>query len=136
MEEEREEDYVKVRMPRWWINIAHRYRVKLHPRYADENYDTGIILRCTLEEIRHRFILLTCDIDNPNQYIYPDQVMSAHLYLPKGRQLHVRVFKYPEGFIMKAHLEWSGVEHPIRHTFYSGLDYEEGYRILKKLWYG
>lgn len=135
MGHEPEEDYIKVQMPRWWIDLAHKFRVKLHPRYADEHYNTGIVVTCTLEEIRQRFIQFTCDIDNPNQYIYPEQVMSAHLYLPKGKQLHVRVYKCSEGFLMKGHLEWSGTKHPIRHTFYSGLDYDEGDKILKKLWF-
>lgn len=132
----KEEDLVKLRMPRWWINLAHKYRVKLHPRYDDMKYDTGIVVRDSLDEIRRRLLLLTCDIDNPNQYIYPTQVMSGHLYLPKGRQLHIRVFKHPDGYELKAHLEWSGLSHPIKHIMYSGLDYEKGYLILKKLWLG
>jgi hypothetical protein len=134
--EEGEQDYVKVRMPRWWINLAHKFRIKLHPRYDDDHYDTGIVVDCSLDEIRNRFLSWTCDLDNPHQYIYKNQVLSGHIYLPAGRQLHIRVFTHPKGYEMKAHLEWSGLEHPIRHTFYSGLDYEQGYIILKKLWFG
>ena len=136
MEDLPEEDTVKVRMPKWWMDWAHKFRVKLHPRYDDLKYDTGIVVTCPVEEIRQRLVLMTCDIDNPNQYIYPHQVMSGHLYLPKGRQLHIRVFRHPDGCELKAHLEWSGLSHPIRHTFYSGLDYEKGYLVLKKLWFG
>ena len=29
-------------IPRFFINLAHQFRVKLNPIYADENYDTDI----------------------------------------------------------------------------------------------
>lgn len=125
---------VKIRVPRWLINLAHRYRVWLHPRYADEHYPTGIPTKKSEKELRKLFTDWGCAIDHHNQYIYPNQVLSGHIYLGNGRQLHIRAFKLDNGSIeLKAHVEWHGMTHPIRHILYSGLDYNKGYKLLKKL---
>ena len=73
-----------------------------------------------------------CEIDHPNQYKYPNQLASGHIYLNNGKQFHVRVTKHSKGLMLKAHEEWHGLTHPILHILYANLDYEKGYRMLKK----
>jgi hypothetical protein len=122
-------------MPRIFINLAHKFRVWLHPRYADESYDTGIITTKSVEELRKLFKKWGCEIDHINQYVYPTQVISGHKYLGNGRQLHIRGCRLDDKRIeLKAHMEWHGMTHPIRHTLYVGLDYDKGYEMLRKLW--
>jgi hypothetical protein len=74
-----------------------------------------------------------CQLNHPNQYEYPDQVASGHLYLDNGKQFHVRVSTHSKGLMLKGHVEWHGITHPILHIMYANLDYEKGYRMLKKL---
>jgi hypothetical protein len=60
-------------------------------------------------------------------------VASGHLYLTNGKQFHLRVYKNSDGLMIKGHVEWHGITHPILHMMYANLDYEKGYRMLKNL---
>ena len=123
------------RVPRFFINLAHKFRVKLNPIYSDENYDTDIFTTIPLEEIIKIMQSWGCITDDPNQYMYSNQVGSGHMSFINGRQLHIRVYKHPDGrYSLKAHAEWDGLVRPIMHIMYAGLDYEKGYKILKRLW--
>ncbi len=125
----------KFKIPRFLINWAHRFRVKLNPRYADENYDTDIHTSFSLEKIIDILKSWGCKINDPIQFWYKDQVASGHISFLNGRQLHIRVYGLGDGrYSLKAHAEWDGLVRPIQHMMYAGLDYEKGYRILKRLW--
>jgi hypothetical protein len=126
-------DTIKVYVPKIFLKWAHDFRVKLHPRYADENYDTDIVINIELDRLRELMDKWGCDIDHPNQYKYPNQVSSGHIYLANGKQFHVRVYKHSKGFMIKGHVEWHGITHPILHMMYANLDYEKGYRMLRNL---
>ncbi len=125
------EDTIKIFVPKFLLDWAHEFRVKLNPMYADENYDSDIIVDISLEELKTLMRSWGCEIDHPNQFWYPNQVTSGHIYLENGKQFHMRVYKHKKGFLIKGHVEWHGVTHPIRHIMYANLDYEKGYRMLK-----
>jgi hypothetical protein len=120
-------------MPKKFLKWAHDFRVKLHPRYADENYDTDIVINISLKKLLKFMETWGFELNHPNQYNYPDQVASGHLYLTNGKQFHIRVYKRSEGLMIKGHVEWHGITHPILHMMYANLDYEKGYRMLKNL---
>lgn len=125
----------KIRVPRFFTNLAHKFRVKLNPRYADEIYDTDLYTRLPLETIISIMESWGCKINDENQYWYPNQVASGHLFFTNGRQLHIRVYDHGNGlYSLKAHVEWDGMIRPVMHIMYAGLDYYKGYRILKHLW--
>ena len=92
-----------------------------------------IVIKMPLKKLIKLMESWGSDMNHPNQYWYPDQVASAHIYLDNGKQFHVRVYKHEKGLMLQGHLEWHGITHPIRHTMYANLDYEKGYRMLKKL---
>ena len=130
-------EHIKVHVPRIFIDFVHDFRVWLHPRYSDKDSEASIITDMTLEEIKTKLQKWGCEINNPNQYWYPTQVASGHIALENGKQFHVRVFQLENGtYELKAHTEWEGLAHPIKHTLYMGLDYENGYQMLKKFWAG
>ena len=125
----------RIRSPKIFVRWAHTFRVKLNPRYADENYDTDIYTELPLETIIQILASWGCRINDPNQYWYPNQVASGHIYFTNGRQLHIRVYEHEDGrYSLKAHVEWDGMVRPIMHIMYAGLDYHKGYRILRHLW--
>lgn len=126
-------DTIKIYMPKFFLRWAHRFRVNLNPIYADENYDTDIVVNMSLSELIKIMEKWGCELNHPNQYWYPDQVASGHIYLNNGKQFHLRVYDHPKGLMIKGHVEWHGITHPILHTMYANLDYEKGYRMLKKL---
>ena len=126
-----DEDTIKLFVPKFLLDLAHEFRVKLNPIYADENYETDLIVDIPLKELQNIMRDWGCEIDHPNQFWYPDQVTSGHIYLENGKQFHMRVYKHKDGFLVKGHVEWHGVTHPIRHIMYANLDYEKGYRMLK-----
>jgi hypothetical protein len=127
------EDTIKIYVPKFLLRWAHMFRVGLNPIYADENYDTDIVIEMPKNKIREMMRDWGCELDHPNQFEYPGQEISGHIYLNNGKQLHIRVTKHPKGFMLKAHEEWHGITHPILHIMYANLDYEKGYRMLKKL---
>jgi hypothetical protein len=127
------EDTIKIYMPKFLLRWAHSFRVHLNPIYADENYETDLVIDITLKKLHKIMDSWNCEIDHPNQYWYPDQVASGHIYLNNGKQFHMRVYKHPKGLMLKGHVEWHGITHPILHIMYANLDYEKGYRMLKKL---
>jgi hypothetical protein len=126
---------VFVRVPRFLTDLVHEVRVIINPKFADEFYDTGIVVKGPLEKIEERMSSWGSELNHPNQFKYPNQVSSAHLYLTNGKQLHIRV-KYLSGarYELKGHVEWHGVPHPVKHMMYLGLDYKLGYKITKALW--
>ena len=128
-----DEDTIKVYIPKFLLRWAHRFRVHLNPIYSDENYKTDIIINMPLPKLNKIMESWGCEINHPNQYWYPDQVASGHIYLKNGKQFHMRVYNHPKGLMLKGHVEWHGVTHPILHIMYANLDYEKGYRMLKKL---
>jgi hypothetical protein len=128
-----EENSIKIYVPRFLLRWAHKFRVGLNPIYSDENYDTDIVVDLSILKLTKLMVTWGCEIDHPNQYKYPDQVASGHIYLNNGKQFHIRITKHPKGFMLKAHEEWHGLTHPILHILYANLDYEKGYRMLKKL---
>jgi hypothetical protein len=128
-----DENKIKLLMPRFLLDLAHRFRVNLNSIYADENYETDVVIDLPLPEIIELMEDWGCEINHPNQFKYPDQVASGRMYLNNGKQFHVRVSKHPKGYMLKAHTEWHGVTHPFLHMMYANLDYEKGYRMLKKL---
>ena len=128
-----DKDSVKIYVPRFLLRWAHKFRVKLNPIYADENYDTDLVTDLPLTKLKKLMLSWGCELDHPNQFSYPDQVTSGHIYLKNGKQFHVRVSKHPDGLMMKGHVEWHGLTHPILHILYANLDYEKGYRMLKEL---
>jgi len=123
-----------IRIPRLFIDWAHLFRVKLNPHYADENHATEIVIRAKIDRIKKLFETWGFEIDHPNQYIYPDQVGSAHRALKNGKQIHVRMHRHENGVMLRAHVEWHGVTHPVLHMMYANLDYKLGHRMLKDLW--
>jgi len=127
------EDTIKVYMPKFLLRWAHQFRVGLNPIYSDENYDTDLVVNIPLKKLMNYMESWGCELNHPNQYEYPNQVASGHLYLNNGKQFHVRVSTHPKGLMMKGHVEWHGITHPILHIMYANLDYEKGYRMLKKL---
>jgi len=122
----------KLYIPRFLYDLVHYFRITLHPRYSDEAHDTGVLVRCTVEDVRERLSSWGCDVDLPQQYIYDHQVASGHITLHGGRQFHVRVYPGPDGHIFQAHVEWDGLAHPILHMMYAGLDYELGQKMLSE----
>ena len=44
-----------LRLPRFLIDWAHLFRVKLNPRYSDEAHDTGVVVRSDIETIKGFF---------------------------------------------------------------------------------
>lgn len=124
---------IKIFVPKFLLRWAHKFRVHLNPIYADENYDTDIVVDIPLSRLLKIMKSWDCEIDHPNQYWYPNQVASGHIYLKNGKQFHVRVYDHSDGLMLKAHEEWHGLNHPILHILYANLDYEKGYRMLKKL---
>lgn len=128
-----DEDTIKVYMPKFLLRWAHKFRVNLNPIYADENYDTDIVVNLPFNRVIKLMQSWDCEIGHPNQFEYSNQVSSGHIYLKNGKQLHIRVYSHPKGFMLKAHEEWHGVTHPILHIMYANLDYEKGYRMLKRL---
>ena len=123
---------IKIYVPKFLLRWAHKFRVGLNPIYSDENYDTDIVVDLPLQKIIKHMKKWGCEIDHPNQYKYPNQLASGHIYLNNGKQFHVRVTKHSKGLMLKAHEEWHGLTHPILHILYANLDYEKGYRMLKK----
>ena len=128
-----EKDTIKIHMPKFLLRWAHRFRVRLNPIYADENYDTDIVIDIPLPKLMKLMGSWGCELNHPNQFEYPNQVASGHIYLNNGKQFHLRVTKTPKGMMLKGHVEWHGVTHPILHIMYANLDYEIGYRMLKKM---
>ncbi len=128
-----DEDTIKIHMPKCFLKWAHDFRVKLHKRYADENYKTDIVIDLPLPKLIKIMESWGAVINHPNQYWYSMQVASGHIYLPNGKQFHMRVYTHPKGLMVKGHIEWHGLTHPILHIMYANLDYEAGYRMLKKL---
>jgi hypothetical protein len=128
-----DEDTIKVYLPKFMLRWAHKARVALNPIYADENYDTDIVVELPQRKILKIMESWGCELNHPNQYEYPGQIASGHIYLKNGKQLHIRVTEHPKGYMMKAHEEWHGITHPILHIMYANLDYEKGYRMLKRL---
>ena len=128
-----DEDTIIIYVPKFLLRWAHKFRVGLNPIYADENYDTDIVIDLPKPKIIKLMESWGCEIDHPNQFEYPDQIASGHIYLNNGKQLHIRVTNHPKGFMLKAHEEWHGLTHPFLHIMYANLDYEKGYRMLKKL---
>ncbi|UCH87922.1 MAG: hypothetical protein JSV49_06535 [Thermoplasmata archaeon] len=125
-----------VRIPKFLTDLVHEVRVLINPRYADEFYDTGILVKGPLEKIEKKFAEWGAELNHTNQFKYPNQVSSAHLYFENGKQLHIRV-KYISGaarYELKGHVEWHGVPHPIKHMMYADLDYDLGFKITKELW--
>lgn len=124
-----------VKMPKFFIDVVHEVRVIINSKYADEFYHKAILIKLPLAKIKDKFEAWGAEMDHHNQYKYPNQVGSAHLYFNNGKQLHIRV-KFITGgkYELKAHVEWHGVPHPIRHMMYLDLDYDLGYRIMKELW--
>lgn len=124
-----------VKVPKFLTDIVHEVRVLINPRYADEFYQTGILTEMPLKKVEEKMKSWGCEMNHHNQYKYPTQVSSGHIYFTNGRQLHIRV-KFISGgkYELKGHVEWHGVSHPIRHMMYADLDYDLGYKILKKLW--
>ena len=122
---------LRIRVPKFLLNLAHKFRVGLNSIYSDEHYGTGITLDLPLEDIELQISTWGCELNRPNQYKYPDQVSSGHLNLKNGKQFHVRVYKKTNGYELKAHVEWHGVTHPILHMLYANLDYIKGYKMLK-----
>jgi hypothetical protein len=120
-------------VPRILIDSVHEFRVKLNPIYAEENYETDLVIDTPLKKLIEIMEEWGCEINHPNQYKYPNQVASGHLYLNNGKQFHLRVYKHSKGLMIKGHIEWHGVTHPIRHIMYANLDYAKGYRMLKSL---
>jgi hypothetical protein len=114
-------------MLRW----AHKFRVALNPIYSDEHYDTGLVIDLPIKKIENLLSSWGCELNHPNQFEYPNQVLSGHLYLKNGKQLHIRVKKVDKGLELKGHVEWHGVTHPILHMLYANLDYEKGYQMVK-----
>jgi hypothetical protein len=127
------EDSIKIYVPKFLLRWAHRFRVHLNPIYSDENYNTDIIIDLSLDKLLKVLSSWDCELNHPNQFNYPHQVASGHIYLNNGKQLHIRVTKHSKGLMLKAHEEWHGVTHPILHIMYANLDYEKGYRMLKRL---
>lgn len=128
-------DLISLILPRYFINLAHRVRISISPIFSDENYDTGIRTTCSLYEIECKMREWGCEINHPNQYRYPNQVSSGHLYLKNEKQLHIRVTKVNSmEYELKGHVEWHGLRHPLLHTLCINLDYDKGYRMLKELW--
>lgn len=125
--------YVKV--PKFLIDVVHEVRVLINPKYADEYYDKSIMVKVPLRKIEEKMLMWGCELNHPNQYKYPNQVSSGHLYFGNGKQLHIRI-KFIAGgkYEIKGHVEWHGVPHPFRHMMYADLDYDLGYNILKELW--
>jgi hypothetical protein len=128
-----DKDAIKIYLPKFFLRWAHAFRVRLNPIYADENYKTDIIIDLQLDNLIKIMEKWGCEINHPNQYSYPHQVASGHIYLNNGKQFHVRVCRHEKGLMLKAHIEWHGVTHPILHIMYANLDYEAGYRMLKRL---
>ncbi len=126
------QDTIKIHMPKFMLRWAHKFRIKLNPIYSDENYDTDIVINLPLSGIIKLMAGWGCEINHPNQYEYPNQVASGHIYLNNGKQFHLRVTSHSKGLMLKGHVEWHGVTHPILHIMYANLDYEKGYRMLKK----
>ncbi len=126
------EDTIKIYIPKFLLRWAHKFRVGLNPIYSDEHYDTGIILDIALQELETIMGSWGCELNHPNQFQYPNQVASGHKYLQNGKQLHIRVIEKPDGYELKAHVEWHGVTHPILHMLYANLDYQKGYEMLKR----
>jgi hypothetical protein len=126
---------VYVRVPKFLIDVVHEVRVLLNPIYADEYYAKSIMTRTRLKTIEEKMKSWGCELNHPNQFKYPNQVSSGHLYFSNGKQLHIRV-KYIAGgkYELKGHVEWHGVPHPIKHMMYMDLDYDLGYDIMKELW--
>ena len=124
-------DTIKVYIPKFFLRWAHRFRVRLNPIYADENYKTDIIINMPLPKLIKIMESWGCEVNHPNQFWYPDQVASGHIYLKNGKQFHMRVYKHPKGLMLKGHVEWHGVTHPILHMLYANLDYQKGYEMLK-----
>jgi len=128
-----DENTVKIRMPKFLLRWAHTFRVHLNPIYADENYDTDIVINLPIPKLLQIMADWGCEVNHPNQYQYPNQVASGHIYLNNGKQFHMRVYRHKNGLMMKGHVEWHGITHPILHIMYANLDYEKGYRMMKKL---
>jgi hypothetical protein len=128
-----DEDTIKIYMPKFLLRWAHRFRVNLNPIYSDENYDTDIVIKLPLPKLLKVMEAWGCELNHPNQFEYPGQVASGHLYLNNGKQFHMRVTKNSKGLLLKGHVEWHGITHPILHIMYANLDYEKGYQMLKRL---
>lgn len=124
-----------IRVPKFLTDLVHEVRVLINHRYADEHYDTGIVVAGPLKKVEEKMASWGSELNHPNQFKYHNQVSSAHLYLANGRQLHIRV-KYRSGakYELKGHVEWHGVAHPVRHMMYADLDYDLGHEIVKALW--
>jgi hypothetical protein len=123
------------RVPRWVVRLYHDFLKHLNPRFDDDGHRESFRTRHPLVDIRHRLKRLGLDMDSINQFVYPDQVLSGHLYFRNGRQLHVRVRRISKGlFKVQAHTEWNARYHLFRHILYADLDYEEGLQMVKKLW--
>jgi hypothetical protein len=126
---------VYVKVPKILIDVVHEIRVIINPKYADEFYEQAILVRNPLKKIEEKMVSWGCELNHNNQFKYPNQVSSGHLYFGNGKQLHIRV-KFIAGgkYELKGHVEWHGVPHPIRHMMYFDLDYELGYKVMKDLW--
>lgn len=123
---------MKIYIPKFMLRWAHKFRVGLNPIYSDEHYDTGMIIDISLAKLKNLMESWGCELNHPNQFEYPHQVASGHIYLKNGKQLHIRVVEKPEGYELKGHVEWHGVTHPILHMLYAHLDYQKGFEMLKK----
>lgn len=122
-------------VPRWIVNGTHEFRRKLNPRYDDDGHPEKFFTRHPLFVIRSRLRGLGFELDTINQFSYPDQVLSGHLYFRNGRQLHVRVRRISKGYFkIQAHTEWNARYYLFRHIMYADLDYEEGYEMFIKMW--
>lgn len=128
-----DEDTIKIHVPKFFLRWAHKFRVHLNPIYSDENYETDIVVNMPLTKLLKVMSSWGCELNHPNQYQYPEQVASGHIYLNNGKQFHMRVYNHKKGLMLKGHEEWHGVTHPIMHIMYANLDYENGYRMLKNL---
>ena len=124
-----------VRMPQFFIDVVHEVRVIINPKYADEFYKKALNVKVSLKKIEEKMRVWGAELNHPNQFKYPNQVSSGHLYFNNGKQLHIRV-KYLTGgkYELKGHVEWHGVPHPVKHMMYMDLDYDLGYDIMKELW--
>ena len=124
-------DTIIIYVPKFILHWAHKFRVTLNPRYSDEHYKTGIVLDLSKKGVEDLLTSWGCELNHPNQYIYSNQILSGHIYLKNGKQLHIRVKKVKNGFELKGHVEWHGVTHPILHMLYANLDYEKGHQMVK-----
>lgn len=128
-----EKDTIKVYVPKCMLHWAHKFRIALNPIYSDENYETDIVLDMPLADLITILEGWGCEIGHPNQYWYFDQIASGHIFLKNGKQFHLRVYTHPNGLMLKGHIEWHGLTHPILHILYANLNYKKGYKMLKKL---